>query len=372
MPVPLHPGQHVDQRQLDVGEQPRCRRGSPARCRARSARSVDGVRLRHRRRSTAVESPSRSKDSWSARAARRRSARGGGSAGSGRRGRRTAGPDGTGTPTAPCRRPARRAASRGPASASSGPFASCSALGRAGSASQPASATSSSGVIVGRRRSRRHAPPSASPRRRATRVDLTGAAGPLPDDVDSPARSARRRARPASRPPRRLRAGRPSTSGRRRRSRGSSAESVSNSRSRSTRNSRLSKTWCTSSRSHGRAAVSATVALQLEVADQGVDPAVADHVGQVLPQRVAGLARDLVDPGDDLLEGPELVDPLRGGLRADPGHARQVVAGLPHHRRQVGIVRRRRRRSAGRHRCRRHPGQLGDARASGTGPCSGR
>ena len=118
----------------------------------------------------------------------------------------------------------------------------------------------------------------------------------------------------------------------------SSDSSVANSRSRSTRNSRLSKSLCTSCRSHGCAARSVTVAVSVEVADQRVEPAVADHVAEVLAERVAGLALDLVGVGDDVVEAVVLGDPLGGGLGADPGDPGQVVGGLPHERRDLGVA----------------------------------
>lgn len=68
---------------------------------------------------------------------------------------------------------------------------------------------------------------------------------------------------------------------------------------------------------------------RLQVAQQVVEPPVADHLVEVVAQALPGLAADLVGVPDDAVEPVELQDPLRGGLRADPGHAGQVVAGLP-------------------------------------------
>ena len=78
--------------------------------------------------------------------------------------------------------------------------------------------------------------------------------------------------------------------------------------------------------------------VQGQVADQLVDLPVPDHVGEVLAQRLAGLALDLVDPVDHVVQRAELVQPLGRGLRPDPGHAGQVVALLPHQRREIRIA----------------------------------
>ena len=100
--------------------------------------------------------------------------------------------------------------------------------------------------------------------------------------------------------------------------------------------------------------------LQVEVAHQGVEPAVADHVAEVLTQRLALLAGDLVGVGDHVVEAVVVVDPLGGVADPDTGHARQVVGGLPHQRGDLGVA-------LGRyavlvlHRLRGHPGQLGHA-----------
>ncbi|GMA85045.1 hypothetical protein GCM10025868_02950 [Angustibacter aerolatus] len=119
---------------------------------------------------------------------------------------------------------------------------------------------------------------------------------------------------------------------------GSAASTVANSRSRSTRNSRPSKTWCTSSRSHWRRSRSAGFSGRLEVAHQSVEAPVAQHALEVLAQVVAGLALDLVDVGHHALQAAVQVDPLGGRLRPDARDAGQVVAALAHQRRQVGVA----------------------------------
>ena len=80
---------------------------------------------------------------------------------------------------------------------------------------------------------------------------------------------------------------------------------------------------------------------QRQVADQRVEVAVADHVAEVGAQRLALLARDLVGAGDHVVEPVELVDPLGGVPLADSGDAGQVVGGLPHDGRELGIAPRR-------------------------------
>ncbi len=101
---------------------------------------------------------------------------------------------------------------------------------------------------------------------------------------------------------------------------------------------------------------------QLEVADQGVQLAVADHVVEVCAQRLTGLAGNLGGATDDVLQPVVGADPFGGCLRADPGHARQVVGGLPHQRRQLGVLRGRHE-VALEHRLGGHPGQVGNALA---------
>ena len=115
---------------------------------------------------------------------------------------------------------------------------------------------------------------------------------------------------------------------------------------------------CTSCRSHGCSARSAGRELEVEVADQGVELAVADHVAEVRAQRLALLAGDLVGVGDDVVEAVVLVDPLGGVARPDAGHAGQVVGGLPHERRELGVAR-----AAARRTCPRPPSGVIRARS---------
>ena len=77
---------------------------------------------------------------------------------------------------------------------------------------------------------------------------------------------------------------------------------------------------------------------QLEVVDQPVEPAVAQHAVEVLAQAVAGLALDLVDVGDDPGEVAVLPQPLGGGLRPDAWNAGQVVARLADQGREVAVA----------------------------------
>ena len=99
--------------------------------------------------------------------------------------------------------------------------------------------------------------------------------------------------------------------------------------------------------------------VQLEVAHQRVEAAVADHVAEVGPQRLALLAGDLVGVGDHVVEAVVLVDPLGGVARPDAGDAGQVVGGLPHQRGELGVARRRHA-VLGLDGLGRHPGQVGD------------
>ena len=100
--------------------------------------------------------------------------------------------------------------------------------------------------------------------------------------------------------------------------------------------------------------------VQIEVPDQGVEPPVAQDLAQVFTQCLTLLAGDLVGVGDDVVETVVGVDPLGRVAGSDPGDPRQVVGGLPHQRRQLGV-------SMGRDavllldRFRRHPGQIGNA-----------
>ena len=75
-----------------------------------------------------------------------------------------------------------------------------------------------------------------------------------------------------------------------------------------------------------------------QVADQRGELAVAQHAAEVLAQRVAGLALDLADAVDQLLERPELRDPLRRGLLPHAGDAGQVVAVVAAQRREIRVL----------------------------------
>ena len=79
---------------------------------------------------------------------------------------------------------------------------------------------------------------------------------------------------------------------------------------------------------------------QRHVADQLGEIPVADHAGQVLPQRVADLAAHRVDLVDQLLQRAVLDDPLRSGLLPQSRNAGQVVAGIASQSGEVGILRR--------------------------------
>ena len=68
---------------------------------------------------------------------------------------------------------------------------------------------------------------------------------------------------------------------------------------------------------------------------------VAHDVGHVVAQGLPGLALDPIGMGDHAVEPVVEVDPLRGGLGADPRNARQVVAGLAHQGGQLGVALRR-------------------------------
>ena len=89
--------------------------------------------------------------------------------------------------------------------------------------------------------------------------------------------------------------------------------SVWYSRSRSTRNCRVSNSWWIVSRSQalGSRSPAPRRPSRRQVADQRGELAVAQHAGQVLAQRVAGLALDLVDAVDQRGQRAELGDPLR-------------------------------------------------------------
>ena len=78
--------------------------------------------------------------------------------------------------------------------------------------------------------------------------------------------------------------------------------------------------------------------LRRQVADERGQLAVAQHVAEVLAQRVARLALDLVDPVDEVFQRPVLDDPLRRGLLADAGDGRQVVARVAAQRGEVRVL----------------------------------
>ena len=77
-----------------------------------------------------------------------------------------------------------------------------------------------------------------------------------------------------------------------------------------------------------------------QVGEQRGELAVAQHAAEVLAQRVAGLALDLVHPVDQGLQRAELRDPLGRGLLPHPGDAGQVVARVAADRGEVGVLRR--------------------------------
>ena len=78
---------------------------------------------------------------------------------------------------------------------------------------------------------------------------------------------------------------------------------------------------------------------QLDVAHHLGQPAVELDGLQVVAEVLPGLALDLLGALDQLRERTELVDPLRGGLLADAGDARQVVGRVAAQRREVGVLR---------------------------------
>ena len=78
--------------------------------------------------------------------------------------------------------------------------------------------------------------------------------------------------------------------------------------------------------------------VERDVAVQLGELPVAHHVAEVLPQRVAGLAGHLVDPVDQLVQRPELLDPLRRGLLPHAGDRRQVVARVATQRGEVRVL----------------------------------
>ncbi len=79
---------------------------------------------------------------------------------------------------------------------------------------------------------------------------------------------------------------------------------------------------------------------QRHVTGQLGQRAVTDHVGQVCAQRRARLPADLVGPVHQRGQRPELLNPLGGGLLPHPGHRRQVVRRVPAQRGEVRVLRR--------------------------------
>ena len=120
---------------------------------------------------------------------------------------------------------------------------------------------------------------------------------------------------------------------------GSAAVSVENSRSRRTRNSSWSNSWCTASRSHWRTSRSCGPAPMPSTSrTSSVSWRLSTTDDEVLAQRVAGLAAHLVHAVDQLVEGPELADPLLRRLLPHPRDAREVVARVAPQRREVGVL----------------------------------
>jgi len=99
---------------------------------------------------------------------------------------------------------------------------------------------------------------------------------------------------------------------------------------------------------------------QRDVADQRGHLPVAQHVAEVLAQRITRPALHLVDPVDEVFQRAELPDPLGRGLLPHPGDAGQVVARVTADGGKVGVL-------LGRqavlllHRLRGEAGHLGDA-----------
>ena len=80
---------------------------------------------------------------------------------------------------------------------------------------------------------------------------------------------------------------------------------------------------------------------EFQVPQQTIQTPVTPHVIEVVPQRLSRLARDLFGTFDDVRETIVGVDPLGRGLGADARNPWQIVAGLPHQRRQLRIALRR-------------------------------
>ena len=77
---------------------------------------------------------------------------------------------------------------------------------------------------------------------------------------------------------------------------------------------------------------------QVEVVDEAVEPAVAADLVGVVAQGLPALAADLVRARQQVVQPVEAGDPLRGGIRPDPRHSRQVVAGLAHQGRDLRVA----------------------------------
>ena len=116
-----------------------------------------------------------------------------------------------------------------------------------------------------------------------------------------------------------------------------------------------------------RREVGRRVVVDRDLPDQFGQPAVHQHVRQVLPQRVADLAAHLVDPVDQRGEAAELPDPFGRRLLPHPGNAGQVVRRVAAQGRVVGVLQRRQP-VLGLHLLGGEPGQLGDAATAGTAP----
>ncbi len=80
------------------------------------------------------------------------------------------------------------------------------------------------------------------------------------------------------------------------------------------------------------------VGVERHVAPELGELAVVDHLAEVLAELVADLALHLVDPGDQLGERAELLDPLGGGLLAHARDVGEVVAGVAAQGGEVGIL----------------------------------
>ena len=77
---------------------------------------------------------------------------------------------------------------------------------------------------------------------------------------------------------------------------------------------------------------------EFQVPQQTVQTPVTPYVVEVLPQRLSRLARNLFGTLDDVRKTIVGVDPLGRGLGPDAGNPWQIVAGLPHQRRQLRVA----------------------------------